>query len=580
MSDPCTPIPDLASHRSEPAGSEFRRLVQAFEHSASGMALLSMDGRWLEVNPAFCELVGQSRERLLGRSFVELTHAEDIEASIERMHQLQRCEIRSFGFEKRYLRPDGSTVWVRLEVALVVDDAGAPEFIISQAHDVTASRRVRDQLADREASLRSVIRSMGEGVLVIDADGSISLANERAREILQIDDDMLRWISVRDLAARCIAAEAAPAGDDELAAFPPARTLATGEATRELVARVRAPGGEERWIEISTEPVREDVDDRPRAVVATFSDITKRVQTERALKASEERLSLALEGAKLGMWDWLLDRQLLTFNTIAERILGYRSGDVAPHLESVRDLVHPADEDRLVAAMEAHLSDERPFFEVDVRMRRKSGGYVWTNLRGQVTERLSSGRPVRVTGMLIDISQRKELEARLERLATTDSLTGLFNRRHGVEVLRNEIERARRTGATFSLVLMDIDHFKSVNDRFGHDVGDRVLSDVAALLGRRLRRIDTAARWGGEEFALILPETAREDARRFAGELLERMDEIRTPDGEPIGASFGVVDYRQDESASDLVKRADRLMYRAKHAGRARVESEGETPAA
>ena len=195
-------------------------------------------------------------------------------------------------------------------------------------------------------------------------------------------------------------------------------------------------------------------------------------------------------------------------------------------------------------------------------------------MRGRVTERDGTERPKRETGILIDLSRRKHLERELKRLATTDELTGLLNRRRGVEILRHEIERSRRSGNTFSLVLLDLDHFKQVNDRFGHGIGDRVLADVAELLRSRLRRTDVAARWGGEEFALILPDTDRGGGRVFADELLSRMGEIRTPDDRGITASFGVVDYRQDESPSELVKRADRLMYRAKHAGRARVEIE------
>ena len=174
-------------------------------------------------------------------------------------------------------------------------------------------------------------------------------------------------------------------------------------------------------------------------------------------------------------------------------------------------LAHPDDEKRLIDEMEAHLAGTRPFFEADVRMRRKRGGYVWTNMRGRVTERDSRDKPVRVTGMLIDISRRKELEAELERLATTDELTGLFNRRYGTDAVKNEVARAQRSGRPLSFILLDVDHFKGVNDRFGHDVGDKVLADLAGLLRERLRRTDTAARWGGEEFAVILPET---DSRR------------------------------------------------------------------
>ena len=559
--------------RSSEAGGigAVRRLARAFEHSAAGIALLSVEGAWLEVNPAFCRLVGYDRDELLGKSFAELTHADDVERSMEKLTALRRGEIRSFGFDKRYVRSDGDSIWVHLDVSMVLDANGDPDFIITQAHDVTASRSVKERLADREARLRSVIRSMGEGVVVVDADGSISLANERALRILRMDEDALCRTMLADLSARFVQTDGAAFGPGE---FPVEYTLSTSRPRREVPMRLASGEADERWIEISTEAVRGEPGETALAVVATLSDITARVRIEQALKDSEERLSLALDGAKLGMWDWDLERKELSFNQIAERILGFESGEVAFRTDSVMALAHPDDSRAVIDGMKAHLRGAQPFFELDARMRRKSGEYVWTNLRGRVTERDRHGRPRRVTGILIDISRRKDLERELKRLATTDELTGLLNRRRGVEILRREIDRSRRSGATFSLVLLDLDHFKKVNDRFGHDTGDRVLMDVAELLRSRLRRTDIAARWGGEEFALVLPETDREGGRAFANELLSRMAKIRTPDGRGITASFGVVDYRQDESPSELVKRADRLMYRAKHAGRARVETE------
>ncbi|MGK7295983.1 MAG: PAS domain S-box protein [Candidatus Wenzhouxiangella sp. M2_3B_020] len=570
MSNTCTPV-NPSQPQAEAGGTgAVRRLARAFEHSAAGIALLSVEGRWLEVNPAFCRLVGYERDALLGRSFVELTHADDVGRSVDKLQELLRGGIRSFGFDKRYVHADGDSIWVHLDVSMVLDASGDPDFIITQAHDVTARRSVRERLADREAHLRSVIRSMGEGVVVVDADGSISLANQRALGILRRDEDALRRTTLVDLARQCVQPDGTPFDPGR---FPIEHTLATGRPRRAVPMRLLSNDGVERWIEISTEAVRDEAHDSPRAVVATFSDITERVRTEQALKDSEERLSLALEGAKLGMWDWDLEREKLSFNKIAERMLGFESGEIAFRTDSVMALAHPKDRPALIDEMEAHLRGARPFFEIDARMRRKSGEYLWTNLRGRVTER-DGKRPLRVTGILIDISRRKELEREMQRLATTDELTGLLNRRRGVEILRREIDRSRRSGNTFSLILLDLDHFKKVNDRFGHDIGDRVLADVAGLLRSRLRRTDVAARWGGEEFALILPETDREGGRVFADDLLSRMREIRMPDGRGITASFGVVDYRQDESPSELVKRADRLMYRAKHAGRARVETE------
>jgi len=540
-----------------------------FEHSGGGIALQSPDGVWEEVNPAFCAMLGYSQNELEGRSFTEITHPDDIETSLEQLRRLNDKEIGSLNFDKRYLHATGHEVWVRLDVSMVLDSAERPELIIIQAHEITTSRQVREQLAENEARLNSVIRSMAEGLIVIDPDGRFSVANQRAAEILGAVPQALESLSLEDFDSDCWRLDGTPMTSEE---FPASVTLATGHPQREVVMGLERPDGRQVWIEISTEPVYKDESERIQAVVATFSDITQRIETEHALRESQERLSLAIEGAKLGMWDWNLEAHDLSFNNIAARILGYRENEIASDVRSVRALTHPEDDALLVDEMEAHLAGTRPFFETDVRMRRKSGGYIWTNMRGRVTERDGQDKPVRVTGMLIDISRRKELEGELERLATTDELTGLFNRRYGIDAVKNEIARAQRSGRPLSLILLDIDHFKGVNDRFGHDVGDKVLADLARLLRERLRRTDTAARWGGEEFAVILPETDCVGGRRFAGELLARMDEIKTPDGEGISASFGVVDYRGDESASELVKRADRLMYRAKQAGRARVE--------
>ncbi|MFU8878048.1 MAG: PAS domain S-box protein, partial [Wenzhouxiangellaceae bacterium] len=573
MNDACATF----QQPSEPAGGktmmpdEVRRLARVFEHSAAGIALLDLEGRWLDINPAFCQLVGYSREELLGASFVDITHSEDVERSVVQLDRLKRGEISSFRFDKRYRHATGREIWVRLDVSLLRDDQARPELIVTQAHDISASLEIRHQLEANEARLSSIIRSMAEGVMVIDPDRSFSLANSRAADILGVEHESLRRLSLDDFSLNCIHADGS---DFAIGEFPALVTLESGEPQREVVMGVERPDGTMAWIEISAEPVRGEAPEQVGWVVATFSDISARVRTEEALKESEERLSLALEGAHLGMWDWHLDTREFTFNRIAALMLGYRQSDVAASVEAVRALAHPDDQQRLADAMQKHLKGFTPQFDIDVRMQRKSGGYAWTNMRGRITERDANDRPVRVTGMMIDISQRKELEDRLKVLATRDELTGLLNRRAGTERLDHELERARREGRPFALILLDIDHFKSVNDRFGHDEGDRVLAAVAGMVRERKRKIDAAARWGGEEFAIILPGSDRDGGRKFAEELLENMALIRMPDGSGLTASFGVVDWCREDTASELVKRADRLMYKAKNAGRARVEVE------
>lgn len=182
-----------------------------------------------------------------------------------------------------------------------------------------------------------------------------------------------------------------------------------------------------------------------------------------------------------------------------------------------------------------------------------------------------------------DITERKRSEEEkhrlivtLEHLSRTDGLTGLMNRRALNEILTYELDRARRYVSPLSLILCDIDGFKEINDTYGHDVGDRVLQTISATLKMLLRKIDTAGRYGGDEFMLILPETAREGAENLAGKLLAVMGEanLNLPDGKPLrlSMSIGIAAPLEDEDDIDsLIKRADDAMYASKLGGRNRI---------
>jgi two-component system cell cycle response regulator len=160
------------------------------------------------------------------------------------------------------------------------------------------------------------------------------------------------------------------------------------------------------------------------------------------------------------------------------------------------------------------------------------------------------------------------------RLANSDALTGLQNRRRASERLETEIARARRYGTPLSLLLCDVDHFKQVNDRFGHNMGDEVLIRVAASLNETLRQVDLVGRWGGEEFLVLLPDTDAEGARIVAERLrlaIEAMPPF--PDGPPrVTCSIGFAAYQNEDNSAVFVDRADQALYKAKKNGRNRVE--------
>jgi len=172
----------------------------------------------------------------------------------------------------------------------------------------------------------------------------------------------------------------------------------------------------------------------------------------------------------------------------------------------------------------------------------------------------------------------KKSNNRLKQLSDTDPLTLIYNRRYMMTTLEKEMRRAERKGTHLSLVLIDIDHFKHVNDKYGHQGGDQVLVSLAALSQSGLRSYDFAARYGGEEFVLILPETAHEDALMIADRLRTQIQSHTYPGtlkGLITTASMGVATYPTDfiTSVSDLIREADEAMYRAKAAGRNRVFS-------
>jgi len=169
-----------------------------------------------------------------------------------------------------------------------------------------------------------------------------------------------------------------------------------------------------------------------------------------------------------------------------------------------------------------------------------------------------------------------DTQARLQELADTDSLTGLTNRRRFTELAAHDIGLARRYGHALSLILFDLDHFKQINDVYGHAAGDAVLADVARKCLETVRQTDIVARWGGEEFAVLMPETDEEGARLMAMRLREILRELRLLEGQGVRttASFGVAElggHERGESFEKLAARADACLYRAKREGRDRV---------
>ncbi len=170
------------------------------------------------------------------------------------------------------------------------------------------------------------------------------------------------------------------------------------------------------------------------------------------------------------------------------------------------------------------------------------------------------------------LEENKRLFAEVELLAVTDPLTGLYNRRKLEEALGREIERAGRYQRPLSLIMLDVDNLKAVNDRFGHQAGDEVLRHTAAVIREQIRGVDIATRYGGDEFMIVLPEAGLEEATLVAKRIISRIPEVH-PDYVEVSISLGVVQWGPGfASLKELLHQVDRTLYEAKEMGKGRIE--------
>jgi len=305
------------------------------------------------------------------------------------------------------------------------------------------------------------------------------------------------------------------------------------------------------------------------------------IERTRDLREREGRLRTILETSPIAVAIFHLDDGAVTFaNARCYDLLG-RARDSGDPLTLDRLFSDSADLDRLragLADIEGWIGD------LEIRLRRDAPGEgeCWTLLSAC---RLDHDQRACALVWLYDISQRKEMERELRQFATTDHLTGVANRRHFLDGATHEFERARRYGHPLSVIMADIDHFKRINDSYGHQVGDRVIQAFAATLQSCLRGCDRVGRLGGEEFAAILPETSATAARQAAERVRAQIETLAVPmpDGGCLRftASFGCATRSaEDGTIAATLARADSALYRAKNAGRnaVRGDEDEDTP--
>ena len=347
------------------------------------------------------------------------------------------------------------------------------------------------------------------------------------------------------------------------------RQMLAGERPVPVEERYLRPDGSELTV-IASRSVVSDANDEPVMFLIQLQDISERKAAEQALRASEERFRLLAENAQDFIFrvsvipeikfDYVSPASTVTTGYTPEQLYANPSlvfsMVTAEYVEAMRERERQGEIDRLW----------------ELQIRRADGSTIWAEQRLTAVKG-EDGRVVAVEGIVRDISERKKAQHDLEHLALHDSLTELPNRGWFMDQLNRSLARALRSDASLALLFIDLDGFKDVNDRYGHDVGDQVLFSVSGRLRTVVRPSDVLARLGGDEFVILCDDMAgTEVAGAIAGRVLEAFERpFRVAAGDlAVTASIGVAVSHAGDTASSLLQTADSAMYDAKAAGKAR----------
>jgi len=539
---------------------EHRRSLSAIvESSVDAIIGEGLDGTIESWNAGAAALFQYTAAEIIGRD-VTLLIPEGERRRLQDVIEHVRAGMPIENIEVPRLRKDGSTVHVSLTASPVHDPDGNLSSISVIARDVSELVAAREALTDSEARFRALVQRSSDVAFIFDDEGVIQYASPAVARLGYTPEELLDtngWLLVHP---------------DDLAA---GHSLLTGALERGEMAwcewRIRTKSGEWRWFEETVI----NLTDEPAVggVVANLRDITDRRLAEEQRREAERRYVDGFEKSAFGLALLDLTFAFTSVNPALEHLLGH----AGPTLVSrpFEDFLHPDEAAAVRRGMQQLLGPGAPpFHRAEHRIRRADGADVWVVLDMTVV-RDTAERPSSLFVQVADMTDRKRAEEALAHQALHDTLTDLPNRLLLVDRLSQSLARAERTDANVAVLFLDLDRFKLVNDSLGHEVGDRLLVEVAARLTRTMRGSDTVARFGGDEFVLVCEEVRdAADARELAERAIAVLADPIFVSGRELyaTASVGVAVGDANSSAEQLLRDADAAMYRAKDLGRARVE--------
>lgn len=446
----------------------------SFENAGIGMALVDLNGRWLQVNQALCNIVGYSEQELLTMDFQTITHPDDLKTDLEYVQDLLAGKIHSYQMEKRYIHKNGHTMWILLNGSIVRDKANQPLYFIAQVQDITARKAAEQSLQQAHATLENHYQKNAIlSALLTKLQSCIEL-NNAYPPIIQCCSQLF------------------PSSSGGLYLFNP------------------------------------ELDHF--SIAASWGNLSEHHPDFMSKDCYAIRCNQCKKFNRT-------DKKSSCIHAIQHK------SHLCIPLTSQQEIVG-----LLYIEFEANS-------EVD-----------------PASETLANYFAEQISLALSNVKLRETLQYQ----SFHDPLTELYNRRYLDQFFSKEISRAKRNNTSIAVMMLDLDYFKIINDKFGHEAGDNALKQIGQLLTDNMRETDLVCRFGGEEFTLILPELTREKAIQKAEQLRNLIAQlplhITADHTHNITCSIGIAFYPEHgTSAESLLTAADHALYQAKNNGRNQV---------
>jgi len=523
-----------------------------FEFSTDAMFIGNPDGSVIDVNAAWLDLFGYTRDELQGFSIADAyVNQEDRQRFLQSMLERGVCQD-----EIRFRRRDGSEFDCERTSIALRNDRGEPTVFQGIMRDITWRREHERALTDSQERYRALFENTMDAVALVSPGGLILEANPAYLDLFGYTTEDIGTLNVEEQYVN----------EEERTTF--LERIATQDSIIDDEVHLKRRDGTVMDC-LRNVFVRRDANGHVLGEQSVIRDVTKQKRAEHELRESEQGFRSLFEQSMDAIYIVDYDGSHMKVNRAWLELFGYTAEEVEK-LNILALYAKPEERTRLLREI-VHtgvVADEVKF--------KKKDGTVFDCARTVAARKDAKGNVVAFQGIMRDVTEQKRAYDELERLARYDTLTGLLNRRAVLERLAEWLRHVERYKGHFCVIMLDLDHFKRVNDDYGHQTGDHVLAKTADILRQSVRQTDVVGRYGGEEFLVLLPRTNRDGAGLVAERIRHFMGRTPMEDGRggsfTITVSLGIASRRDGDQSDSLVNRADGALYTAKNEGRNRVE--------